>query len=101
MDLEWARCNSWIHFLEYYVRQSTKIPRTYKCVRKKKRWADPYQFDPYASVSSKWYQLPVTTATFSKVVTQLVQFLSDNRASDKLIEQTEMNEEEMDEAEFS
>jgi single-strand DNA-binding protein len=41
------------------------------------------------------------TRYFSKVVTQLVQFLSDNRASDKLIEQTEMNEEEMDETEFS
>ena len=42
-----------------------------------------------------------TTKYFSKVVTQLVQFLSDNRASDKLIEQAEMNEEEMDETEFS
>ena len=41
------------------------------------------------------------TRYFSKVVTQLVQFLSDNRASDKLIEQAEMNEEEMDETEFS
>ena len=41
------------------------------------------------------------TRYFSKVVTQLVQFLSDNRASDKLIEQAEMNVEEMDETEFS
>jgi len=41
------------------------------------------------------------TKYFSKVVTQGVQFLFDNRASDKLIEQVEMNEEEMDETEFS
>jgi hypothetical protein len=41
---------------------------------KKKRWADPYQLDPYASVSLEWYQLPVIAATFSKVVTQLLQF---------------------------
>ena len=41
------------------------------------------------------------TKYFSKVVTQAVQFLSDNRASDKLIEQVEINEEEMDETEFS
>jgi hypothetical protein len=27
---------------------------------------DPYRFDPYASVSSEWYQLPVTTVTSAR-----------------------------------